>query len=53
MRKNVFCKEVTADQKVAEYKRTLQCKNNWRSPIWSQISWIAWVKIMLCKSIQR
>jgi len=52
MRTNAFCKELIADQKVAEYKRTLQGKDNWRSPIWSQIWWIAWVKIILCKSIQ-
>jgi len=53
MRTNAFCKELIAYQKVAEYKRTLQGKNNWRSPMWSQIWWIAWVKIMLSKSIQR
>jgi len=49
MRTSTFRKEPIADQKLAEYKRILQGMDNWRSQIW----WIAWVKIMLCKSIQR
>jgi len=34
MRMNAFRKEPIADQKMAEYKRTLPGKDNWRSQIW-------------------